>query len=165
MNNNYIEIFKTITNMSESLTIADQLVTTKELFYREYDGVNPIGDDAKIPEIREQLDIVIKSLTYETFRTIRNNKPSINLVEYSYFGYSRDVLSELLMNIILTKDMQQHVRQSHISKFSMIADELTYSLAKSLIYMLILSLVYQADELVAAIAYYFYVNCGLSTTK
>lgn len=163
--NNYIAIFKTLTNMSESLTIADQLISTKELFHKEYDGINPIGDSAKIPEIREQIDIVIKSITYETFRTIRDNKPSVNLAEYSYFGFSRDVLSELLMNMVLTKQLQQSARQDFIAKFSLIADELTFSLAKSLIYMLILSLVYEADELVAAISYYFYVNCGLSTTK
>lgn len=161
----YISIFKTLTSMSESLIVSEQLVTTKELFHKDYAGVNPISDEAQIPAVREQMSMITTGIAKKSFDVIRDNKAVINFVEYNYFGYSREVLLDMLMSIVLTKDIKDNVRNEYISKFSMIADELPYDLAKSLWFMLIIALKYESDELVAVIAYYFYINCSLSTVR
>ena len=162
MTDKALSIFKSIVNIDTSKTVEEQLQTTESLFHTQYNGSNPLLEEAKDLGIYNQLEVAQQQLAMSAFDIVKTHKPEINLADFAYLGFSKRALEELLKDMIRANSFSLDERIDIENKFTRIVNTLDMSQLKRLLMALIILVHYQADYTVSLIAYYLYVNSVLS---
>ena len=158
---NALSILKASANINDINTSSEQLAQTKEYFFKNYNGENPLVEEAKDLNVFTQIDIATKNICYLAFKSIVYKESEVDLSQYSYLGFSRDKLRSLLQTIIYMKEIKYEDKVQYISIFSSIVDTLDVDLVRTFLLCLIVMLEYESLDIIRALAYYLYISISL----
>lgn len=153
----HITLLSQLVNLAPSLTVREQIQRTNDLISKEYDGINPFSPESVSLGVYDQMQIAIRAITHEAYKCVRYNTTEIDLLSTSFLGYSKDELLSILEILIV----EGTDKEAYIPSFTTIADKLSIGPLRTMLMLLVLFLVFGAEEEAGALAFYLHITCNI----